>query len=129
MLKRKLTKISDALKNLFKSGKNVKKYLLCKECNDVEVEVGADIHAVTCAYCVQRSVEPPASIVKEQQALSGDKFPRGWALKTKYVHTDGRVFSKGKEVGEVVEPIAAPKKKVKKTVAKPKQKKAPKKRK
>lgn len=125
MLKRKLTKISDALKNLFKSGKNVRKYLLCKECNDVEVEVGADIHAVTCAYCVQRSVEPPASIVKEQQALSGDKFPRGWALKTKYVHTDGRVFSKGKEVAE---PIVAPKKKAKKIVVKLK-KKAPKKRK
>lgn len=98
MLKRKIQKVSNALKNLFKSGKNTKKLLLCKECDTVEVEVAQDIGAVTCAYCVQRQVAPPDNIKPKSE---GEKFPRGWALKARYVHTDGRVFVKGKETGEV----------------------------
>jgi hypothetical protein len=116
MLKRKIQKVSDALKKLFKSGKNTKKYLLCKECNEVEVEVTQDIKAVTCAYCVQRQVAPPPNIKPKSDE---EKFPRGWALKARYVHVDGRVFEKGKETGEVAD--------LKKKESKTKVKKEPKK--
>lgn len=125
MLKRKITKITKALKNLLKMGKNPKKLLTCKVCDKVEVEVAADISAVTCAYCVQRQVAPPPNIKPKEV---GEKFPRGWALRSRYVHTDGRVFSKGKETGETETPpepkqsrqkkISSKTKTVKKIVAK-----------
>lgn len=116
MFKRKFTKISNTLKNLLKSGRNTKKWLMCKVCDEVEVEVAQDISAVTCAYCVQKQVPPPENLKPKDPA---EKFPRGWALKARYVHVDGRVFEKGKETGEVVTP-EAPKKKTtsKKKVAK-----------
>jgi hypothetical protein len=125
MLRKKLTKVSNALKKLLKGGKDKKKYLLCKECDEVEVEVAQDIAAVICAYCVQRQVAPPENIKPKP---AGEKFPRGWALKARYVHTDGRVFVKGKDTGEVVTPkVKVPKpKKEKKQVVK---KKTPKRRK
>ncbi len=125
MLKKKLTKVSTALKKLLKGGKDKKKYLVCKECDEVEVEVAQDIKAVTCAYCVQRQVAPPENIKPKPE---GEKFPRGWALKVRYVHTDGRVFEKGKETGEVVTPkvkVQKPKTTKKKVV----KKKTPKRRK
>jgi hypothetical protein len=100
MLKRKIQKVSEALKKLFKSGKNTKKFLMCKECDEVEVEVTQDIKAVTCAYCVQRQVAPPPNIKPKSDE---EKFPRGWALKARYIHVDGRVFEKGKDTGEVVD--------------------------
>jgi hypothetical protein len=117
MLKRKIQKVSNALKNLFKSGKNTKKMLLCKECDDVEVEVAQDIGAVTCAYCVQRQVNPPEGLKPKDPS---EKFQRGWALKTTYIHTDGRIFERGKDTGqkyipgEVKPPAPAEKKKVSK---------------
>ena len=43
-----------------------------------------------------------------------EKFPRGWALKARYVHIDGRVFEKGKETGEVETPEPPKKKENKK---------------
>jgi len=101
MLKRKIQKVSNALKQLFKSGKNVKKLLWCTSCDKVEVEVAQDIKAVTCAYCVQRDVAPP-DIFKPK--LPGEKFPRGWALRATYIHTDGRIFEKGKDTGRKYEP-------------------------
>ena len=104
MLKRKLTKVAEAIKNMLKSGKNKKKYLTCCECNDVEVEVGIDIGAVTCAYCVQRSCAPPPTV---QKASEGEKFPRGWALKATYIHTDGRIFEKGKDTGQKYTPTSS----------------------
>ena len=115
MLKKRLTKVAESLRSFLKGSKNKKKSLLCKECDTVTVEVAQDIKAVTCAYCVQRQVEPPPSTVKVPE---GEKFPRGWALKARYVHTDGRIFVKGKATGEV-ETAEPPKpKKTKKTVAK-----------
>ena len=128
MLKRKIQKVTNALKNLLRSGRATKKLLLCKECDKVEVEVAQDIAAVTCAYCVQRQVAPPDNIKPKTE---GEKFPRGWALKARYVHTDGRVFVKGKETGEVVTP-EEPKPKKEKKQTKPKkatEKKTPKRRK
>jgi hypothetical protein len=129
MLKRKIQKVTNALKNLFRSGKGTKKFLFCKDCDKVEVEVAQDIKAVTCAYCVQRQVAPPDNI---KPRADGEKFPRGWALKLRYVHTDGRVFTKGKETGELVtSELKTPKKSIKKSVPKKKQvvKKTPKRRK
>ncbi len=108
MFKRKIQKVSNALRKLFKSGKDVKKMLMCKVCDKVEVEVAQDIGAVTCAYCVQRQVAPPDNIKPKEPT---EKFPRGWALKARYVHTDGRVFEKGKETGEKVTPESKPEKK------------------
>jgi hypothetical protein len=97
MLKRKIKKVSGTLKQLFKSGKNTKKFILCKVCELEAVEVAHDIVAVTCAYCVQRQVPPPDNIKPKE---AGEKFPRGWALKATYIHTDGRIFEKGKDTGK-----------------------------
>ena len=96
MLKKKVTKVTTSLKKLLAEGR---KTLVCKECEKHIVEVAADIKAVTCGYCVQRQCAPPEGIKPKPE---GEKFPRGWALKTRYVHTDGRVFQKGKDTGEIV---------------------------
>lgn len=79
--------------------KNVigRKWILCRECGIHDLEVGSDIKSAVCAYCVQRSVAPPET---KQRPEGSDKFPRGWALQKRYVHTDGRIFSRGKEVVE-----------------------------
>lgn len=115
MLKKKITKVSATIKKRMESGKALRKYLACKVCNEVEVEVQVDIAAVTCSYCVQRQVAPPENY--KSHVPEGEKFPRGWALKAKYVHTDGRVFEKGKEVTKT-EPPKKEEKKEKKTVTK-----------
>lgn len=127
MFKRKLTKVKDAVRKFLKSGKSTNKSLLCKECNHTEVIVPFDTAAVTCSHCVQRQVAPPEGIKPKTE---GEKFPRGWALKARYVHTDGRVFEKGKETGEVVTPeTPKPKKEKKVTKKKVTKKKTPKRRK
>lgn len=100
MLKRKVSKIPAGLKRMLKSG-NSRKYLTCKECSMEEVEVAQDIKAVTCAYCVQRQVAPPPQVAHKEE---GEKFPRGWALKATYIHTDGRIFEKGKDTGKKYTP-------------------------
>jgi hypothetical protein len=121
MLKKKVTKVTTSLKKLLAQGK---KSLLCKECERHTVEVAPDIVAVTCGYCVQRQVAPPENIKPKPE---GEKFPRGWALKARYIHIDGRVFEKGKETGEIVSLEQSEKKEtVKKKVTK---KKTPKRRK
>jgi hypothetical protein len=126
MLKRKITKATSAVKKFLKSGKSQKKLILCKVCDTIEVEVSFDTAAVTCAYCVQRQVAPPEGIKPKEP---GEKFPRGWALKARYVHIDGRVFEKGKETGEVVTPETSTPKKEKKEKKKVTKKKTPKRRK
>jgi len=110
MLKRKIQKVTSAIKKFLKSGKEAKKLLMCKECDRVEVEVGPDIAAVTCAYCVQRQVPPPENLKPKEP---GEKFPRGWALKATYIHTDGRIFEKGIDTGRtyVPEEVSTPPKK------------------
>jgi hypothetical protein len=110
MLKRKIQKVTSAIKKFLKSGKETKKLLMCKECDRVEVEVGPDIAAVTCAYCVQRQVPPPENLKPKEP---GEKFPRGWALKATYIHTDGRIFEKGIDTGRIYVPeeISTPPKK------------------
>lgn len=114
MLKKKVTKFTGSKLNVME-----RKALVCQECNIVTVTVANDIAAVTCAYCVQKSIEPPKFYTPKPE---GEKFPRGWHFKQRYVHTDGRVFCKGVETGEVDTPEAPKKKKVAK-------KKTPKKRK
>jgi hypothetical protein len=114
MLKRKITKATSAVKKLFKTG-NTRKMLTCKVCEKIEVEVGFDTGAVTCSYCVQRQLPPPEGIKPKDPT---EKFPRGWALKARYVHIDGRVFEKGKDTGEVVAPETPKPKKERKKVTK-----------
>ena len=122
MLKKKVTKFTGG-----KLRTMDRKTLVCQECDVVTVVVATDIKAVTCAYCVQRQVAPPENIKPKPE---GEKFPRGWALKQRYVHTDGRVFIKGKETGEVETPEAPkPKKEKKVSVKKTAKKKTPKRRK
>ncbi len=96
MLKKKVTKFIGSKRNVLE-----RKTLVCQECDVVTVVVASDIRAVTCAYCVQKQVAPPEGIKPKPE---GEKFPRGWALKARYVHTDGRVFEKGKDTGEVFTP-------------------------
>ena len=110
MLKRKITKATASVKKFLKSGKNPKKLLMCKVCDTEEVEVSFDIGAVTCARCVQRMVAPPPPVA--QKKPEGERFPRGWHFKQRYVHTDGRVFCKGVETGETDTPKVEKKKKV-----------------
>lgn len=98
------------------------KFLACKVCDVEEIEVGLDIKAVTCGDCVQRMLPPPEFAKKK---VDGDKFPRGWHFKARYVHTDGTVYTKGVRTDETDIPVAAaPKKKkiVKKTIKKSKRK-------
>ena len=114
MLKKKVTKFTGGKLNVME-----RKTLVCQEFNIVTVSVANDIAAVTCAYCVQKSIEPPKLSTPKPE---GEKFPRGWHFKQRYVHTDGRVFCKGVETGETDTPEAPKKKKVVK-------KKTPKKRK
>lgn len=73
------------------------KYLTCKECNVVEVEVSGDVGAITCGMCVQKMLIAPTNI-SNKSANDTDKFPRGWHLKKQYVHTDGKIYTKGKLV-------------------------------
>lgn len=112
MLKKKVTKFSGSKLNVME-----RKTLVCQECNTVTVSVANDIKSVTCAYCVQRQVAPPENIKPKPE---GEKFPRGWHFKQRYVHTDGRVFCKGVETGETDAPEPKKKKVVKKTTPKKK---------
>lgn len=124
MLKRKVSKSKVTLKQLLSDGR---KTLVCKECEKHIVEVASDIAAVTCAYCVQRQVAPPDNIKPKEKS----EFPRGWALKATYIHTDGRIFEKGVDTGRKYEPTKEVPKKVKKKVVKKavSKKKTPKRRK
>jgi len=70
MLKKKVTKFTGG-----KLRAKERKTLVCQDCDVVTVEVASDIKAVTCAYCVQRQVAPPAGIKPKPE---GEKFPRGW---------------------------------------------------
>jgi hypothetical protein len=125
MLKRKITKATSAVKKLFKTG-NTRKTLMCKVCEKIEVEVSFDTAAVTCSYCVQRQLPPPEGIKPKDPT---EKFPRGWALKARYVHIDGRVFEKGKDTGEVVTPEVVKPRKERKEKKKVTKKKTPNRRK
>ena len=114
MLKRRMTKVNTSTKKFLKSG-NTRKMLVCKECEKIKIEVPFDTAAVTCSYCVQRQLPPPEGIKPKDPT---EKFPRGWALKARYVHIDGRVFEKGKDTGEVVTPEPLKPKKERKKVTK-----------
>ena len=112
MLNKKVTKYVGG-----KLGVMERKSLVCRECNIVTVTVANDIGSVICAYCVQRSIEPPKVFTPKPE---GEKFPRGWHFKQRYVHTDGRVFCKGVETGETDTPEPKKKKVVKKKTPKKK---------
>ena len=106
VLRRRIKKVT---KQEFRRIKGTK-YLVCCECNNEELEVPADTGKVTCARCVQRMVAPPPPVA--QKKPEGERIPRGWHFKQRYVHTDGRVFCKGVETGETDTPKVEKKKKV-----------------
>ena len=70
-----------------------RRYLMCGECGNEEVEVPGDVARVTCATCVQKMVAPPVGYNKAEKS---DK-PRGWHFKQYFEH-NGIVYSKGVEV-------------------------------
>lgn len=88
-----------------------RQYLICSECGEEEVEVPSDIGRVTCAYCVQKMIAPPAGYRKE--STSETPKPRGWHFKEYFEH-EGKIYSKGKEITDPEE-IATLKKATKKT--------------
>lgn len=94
-----------------------RKILVCSECDNEEVEVSTDIGRVTCAYCVQKMIAPPPDTQKKSD---GEKFPRGWHFKARYVHTNGKVYCKGVLTDETDTPVMGTPKKtvVKKQVKK-----------
>jgi hypothetical protein len=63
-------------------------FIICKVCNNEELAVPVEVTAVTCARCVQRMIDPPASEVPK------NKKPRGWHHRMYFEHVDG-VYSKG----------------------------------
>lgn len=116
-LKRRIKKLSKAeIKQV-----GGRQYLMCGECGLREVEVPSDIIRVTCAYCVQKMIAPPPSVQKKSE---GEKFPRGWHFKARYVHTDGKVYIRGKLTDETDTPtVKIVKKRVTKKTIKKKSKK------
>lgn len=92
-LKRRVKKLSSSQVRVA-TGRHT---LFCKVCDKVSIEVGTDISAVTCSYCVQKMVAPPTNPVKPKS----DK-PRGWHFKIFFEH-DGVVYSKGEVVTDAKE--------------------------
>lgn len=103
-LKRRIKKLSKAeIRNV-----GGRRYLICSECGEEEVEVPTDIGRVTCPYCVQKMVAPPVGYKKDPTV---SPKPRGWHFKEYFEH-EGVVYSKGREITNPEE-IAALKKTVK----------------
>lgn len=100
-----------------------RQYLICSECGNEEVEVPSDVARVTCAYCVQKMIAPPPEVQKKSD---GEKFPRGWHFKARFVAPDGRVFVRGQLTDEKDTPPTE-KVKTKKVVKKKVQKRVQKK--
>lgn len=88
MLKRRTRKLSKSMVSRVQ-GRHT---LLCRECNQEEIEVSGEIVSVVCAYCVQKWIAPPVNYKKEKS----DK-PRGWHFKAFFEH-EGVVYSKGEIV-------------------------------
>jgi len=81
--------------------KTGKQWLLCSKCQGAEMEVLGDVSSVICSDCVQRMVPPPEQkTIKAHLDSNGEKFPRGWHLKKRFVASDGTVYERGKKVGE-----------------------------
>lgn len=115
MLKRRTKKLSNSMVRRLTTSK----ILVCKECDEEEVQVSSDVKAVTCAYCVQKLVAPPDNYIKKEKS---DK-PRGWHFKPFFEH-NGEVFSKGelvtdaKQIAELKKRYGKSTPKVKKPAAK-----------
>ena len=57
---------------------------------------------------MQRLIAPPPEV--KQNKSNGEKFPRGWHFKARYVHTDGKVYVRGKLTDETDTPSTEVKK-------------------
>lgn len=77
--------------------KSPKKDLPCSQCETMVYEVGGDIRSVICSYCTMAMVPPP---IAPKPKTAGEKKPRGWHLKRKYVSPSGVEYSFGKEVSK-----------------------------
>jgi len=94
MLKRRIKKLSKSMVSKI-TGRHV---LVCRECNNEELEVGGDIASVVCSYCVQKWIAAPVNYTKKEKS---DK-PRGWHFKAFFEH-NGIAYTKGEEVTDANE--------------------------
>lgn len=92
-LRRKIKKLSKAA---FRKLRGTQ-ILICKECGEVEVEVGNDIVSVICSSCVARMSAPPPQMYTKKVVDPTDRKPRGWHFKI-YFEQNGVVYSKGEVV-------------------------------
>jgi hypothetical protein len=118
MRNRRIKKQKDT--NIFTLSKQISTTVLeCTECGDL-TECSSDAGSVICAKCVilsiplesVKAVKKPNTIKLPKLNKNGKPrakrgtgikyqptgFPRGWHFKKEYVHTDGRVFRRGKLV-------------------------------
>lgn len=77
-----------------------RKTLPCKECGDDVPNLGADIIAVTCSWCVVRMVAPPDLPAKPKPP--GERNPRGWQFMKEYRAPDGTLYHRGVKVDEEI---------------------------
>jgi len=84
----------------------VEKYLICYQCNISSVSVSEGAVRAKCWRCLQMSVEPPASLVKQDK--NKNKIPRirGWQFMAEYVDSEGNVFHKGIERPELKDTLS-----------------------
>lgn len=91
------------------------KTISCLTCH-ADVDVDKNTQSAVCASCTTRiagAPAKPATVSKEPKMTKSGQprkrrgegvkyvpsgFPRGWHFKKYYKHTDGKVYSKGKEV-------------------------------
>lgn len=92
MLKRQRAKKATA-KQKARIGKDGSKFLNCKVCEVIEVKTSYDTVAVTCRYCVAKSVAAPDG----PKYLERSGKPRGWHFK-KYFEHEGNVYVKGIQI-------------------------------
>ena len=97
MLKRQRAKKATA-KEKARIGRDGSKYLNCKVCEVIEVKTSYDTVAVTCRYCVARSVAAP----EMPKSMQKSGKPQGWHFKSYFEH-EGKVYSRGVEITDPTE--------------------------
>lgn len=101
---------------------NGPKTLKCKKCGTIVEKCGHFAVAVTCAMCVQKMIDPPASMMKK----SGTPKPKGWKFMKVFVDIEKNVYFRGVEqpdLKDTLEPTkAVPKERKKKLTPREKEK-------
>ena len=75
-------------------GNPTSKYYPGFQCYE-KIKVADNIVSAVCWNCLSRLIPRPS----EKKSSVG--FPRGWKFMSQFVHSDGRVFSRGRETPEL----------------------------